>query len=108
MIDDICLVIFPYVEASGYKVRPVVRLSLPRGPHGLVLVGHITSKVEQTLLDSNIVLPATTQTGPLRDSTLRLHKIVAVPEESLKRRLGKLSSPAVKQKHTCLAELFAL
>ncbi len=52
----IVLVPFPFDDLSVTKVRPVVCLTEPLGPHRHVILAFITSQIPPDVLDTDIVL----------------------------------------------------
>jgi mRNA interferase MazF len=92
---EIYLATFPFGDAPGMKLRPVLLLTEPIGPAGEVLVAYISSVLPSALLPSDIVLdPKASEhrtTNLKTISVLRLHKLATIHAASVHRYLGKLS-----------------
>jgi mRNA interferase MazF len=97
--DEIYLANFPFGDAAGMKLRPVLTLTGPLGSVPEVLVAYISSVIPNPLLSSDIVLDPSsvehTSTNLKSKSALRLHKLATIHASSVVRRLGSLQSPTV-------------
>jgi hypothetical protein len=93
--DEICLASFPFGDAPGMKLRPVLLLTGLLGTIPEVLVGYISSVVPPVLLNTDIVLdPADAMhaaTNLKTKSVLRLHKLATIHARNVVRRIGVLS-----------------
>ncbi len=93
---EIYLAQFPFGDAPGMKLRPVLVLTGPIGPVPEVLVGYISSVIPNKLLPSDMLLdPALEQfrsTQLKTTSALRLHKLATIHCTSLVRYLGHLET----------------
>jgi mRNA-degrading endonuclease toxin of MazEF toxin-antitoxin module len=96
--DEIYLANFPFGDAAGMKLRPVLLLTGFLGSVPEVLVAYISSVVPATLLPSDILVdPANAEnasTNLKTKSVVRLHKLATIHARSAIRKLGNLS-PAV-------------
>jgi len=96
--DEIYLASFPFGDAAGMKLRPVLALTGPLGNVPEILVAYISSVIPDLLLPTDIVLDpmnaehASTQLKT--QSVLRLHKLATIHVRNIARRLGNLQ-PAV-------------
>jgi mRNA-degrading endonuclease toxin of MazEF toxin-antitoxin module len=94
--DDIYLASFPFGDAPGMKLRPVLLLTDPLGSIPEVLVAYISSVIPATSLGTDIVLdPASVEGASTRlksKSVLRLHKLATIHVQSVVRRLGTISA----------------
>ena len=94
MRHKIALIPFPFDDLSSTKVRPILCLTDPIGPHGHVIVAFITSRVPADLLDTDLVIasdhPGFVETGLKVSSTVRIHRLMTVNGALLKRELGRL------------------
>jgi len=92
---EIFLGAFPFGDAPGMKVRPVLVLSPVTGPSVEVLVAYVSSVVPEQLLPTDIVLDPSTaidrETRLKTRSVLRLHKLATIHLASLPRFLGRLT-----------------
>jgi mRNA interferase MazF len=90
----VVLVPFPFDDLSAHKVRPVVCLTDPVGPHRHVVLAFITSQPQGAPLDSDVPLesaaPDFGATGLRLSSVLRLHRLMTVRASFIQRRLGEL------------------
>jgi PemK-like, MazF-like toxin of type II toxin-antitoxin system len=91
----VVLIPFPFDDLTGTKMRPAVCLTDPLGPHRHVVLAFITSQVPPDLLDSDLVLhaghPDFSSSGLRVTSTLRLHRLMTVTTNLIRRELGELS-----------------
>ncbi len=94
--DEIYLASFPFGDAAGMKLRPVLTLSGPVGPVPEVLVAYISSVIPQQLLPTDVILDpnaAVHRSTKLKSiSALRLHKLATIHSSAVVRRLGALTS----------------
>ncbi len=110
--DEIYLANFPFGDAAGMKVRPVLSLTGTLGTVPEVLVAYISSVVPPQLLASDVLLdptnPEHTSTKLKSQSVLRLHKLATIHESSIVRRLGKLSPTTASVVDKILRDLLEL
>jgi len=92
---SIVLVPFPFDDFTTTKVRPALCLTNEIGEHRHVIIAFISSKIPNVTLDSDLVIKTGTSdwksTGLSIDSVIRLHKIVTIPKQLIKRRLGVIN-----------------
>jgi mRNA-degrading endonuclease toxin of MazEF toxin-antitoxin module len=93
---EIFLGSFPFGDAPGMKLRPVLILSPVTGPAAEVLVAYISSVIPEHFLHTDITIDPLTdidrETGLKTRSVLRLHKLATIHRTSLPRHLGRLSA----------------
>lgn len=93
--NKVVLVPFPFDDLSSTKVRPAVCLTDPLGPHRHVVLAFITSRIQDSLLRTDLVLdsrdPGFSSTGLRVPSTLQLHRLMTVSTTLIRRQLGHLS-----------------
>lgn len=98
---DIYLAAFPFGNAPGMKLRPVLLLSSPIGASAEVVAAYISSVILPILLPSDILLDPNTpdyaSTGLKVVSLLRLHKLATIHSSSVQRFLGSLSATALQE-----------
>jgi mRNA interferase MazF len=108
----VVLVPFPFDDLSSTKVRPAICLTDPVGPHRHVVLAFISSQVPTDLLKTDLVLDSTdadfAQTGLRVSSTLRLHRVMTVTTELIRRELGELPPRMQGQVAQRLRKLFGL
>ena len=90
---DVVLTRFPYSDLSGASVRPALVFSQGRIGNDVVLVG-ISSVVRSPLPPTDVLVAPShaefPQTGLRNDSVIRIHKLVAVEDNVIVRRLGSI------------------
>jgi mRNA interferase MazF len=93
---EIYLAMFPFGDAPGMKLRPVLTLSPSVGPVPEVLVAYISSVIPATLLPTDLLLDPSRSDGKGINlkvtSILRLHKLATIHATGLARRLGAIPS----------------
>lgn len=96
---DVYLANFPYGDAPGMKLRPVLLLTGRVGPVPEALVAYISSAVPATLLATDILIDPSqaehARTNLKTTSVLRLHKLASIHTRIMARRLGEIS-PATR------------
>lgn len=110
--DEIYLARFPFGDAPGMKLRPVLLLTGPNGTIPEYLTAYISSVVPPDLLASDVVVdpnsPGHSTTNLKTTSVLRLHKLATIHRASIVRRLGSLSSAAAAEVDQKLRTLLSL
>src|ERR1035437_3249969 len=95
---EIYLAQFPFGEAPGMKLRPVLLLTGPLGSVPEILVAYISSVIPAQLLPSDMLIdpakPEFNSTHLKTLSALRLHKLATIHCSSLARRLGAIGPSA--------------
>ncbi len=98
--NSIVLVPFPFDDFSSSKVRPALCLTPEIGKHDHVIIAFISSKIPDPRIESDFVIMKNSEywegTGLSVDSVIRLHKIVTIPKNLIKRKLGKIDTVAEK------------
>lgn len=91
-------------------MRPVVCLTNPIGQYQHIILALITSKIPQTLLESDYVLdPSHSEfqaSGLHRASTIKLDHLMTLRKSMIKRELGQLSSQTQTEIAQKLYQLF--
>ena len=89
---EIYLAKFPFGDAPGMKIRPVLLLTDPVGVVPEILVAYISSVIPARLLPSDLLLvpsiPEFRSTNLKTASALRVHKLATLHCSSLARYLG--------------------
>ena len=92
---EIYLAQFPFGDAPGMKLRPVLLLTGPIGSVPEILVAYISSVIPPQLLQSDIPIDPAEQefhsTHLKTVSVLRLHKLATIHCSSLARYLGTIA-----------------
>ncbi len=93
---EIYLAKFPFGDAPGMKIRPVLLLIDPVGVVPEILVAYISSVIPPRLLPSDLILdpsiPEYRSTNLKTSPALRLHKLATIHCSSLARYLGVLEN----------------
>jgi len=109
---EIYLAQFPFGDAPGMKLRPVLLLTGPVGPVPEVLVAYISSVIPAQVLPSDLLLdPAEAAFRSTRlktVSTLLLHKLATIHSTSLVRYLGAVDPSSQTAVMSKLRELLKL
>jgi mRNA-degrading endonuclease toxin of MazEF toxin-antitoxin module len=99
--DEIYLATFPFGDAPGMKLRPVLTLTGPVGHVPEILVAYISSVIPNPLLPTDMLLDplvAEFQSTNLKTrSALRLHKLATLHASAIVRRLGDLSAKSASE-----------
>ncbi|MBI5816129.1 MAG: type II toxin-antitoxin system PemK/MazF family toxin [Nitrospinae bacterium] len=105
----VVLVPFPFDDLSTLKVRPVVLLTDPIGEHKHIIAAFITSRPMPEPLPSDIVIgekhPDFAITGLKVPSTMRLHRLMTIGMDMVKRDLGRISPTLMAEIRTKLLSL---
>ena len=89
------------MEIPKDKIRPVIVVSKPYGKHNIVAVVPISSKDVSQPVD--VSLSGWNQSGLLRPSTARVHRITTIEESKLISALGPIN---LKDKNSLKQALF--
>jgi mRNA interferase MazF len=93
---EIYLAMFPFGDAPGMKLRPVLTLTGPVGPIPEILVAYISSVIPSQILPSDILLDPSRlehKSANLKvPFVIRLHKLATIHTRSLVRQLGIMPS----------------
>jgi mRNA interferase MazF len=106
----IVLVPFPFDDLSGLKVRPAVCLTDSIGDFNHIIIAFISSKIPVEILPSDLIIRKEDgefdQTGLLKDSLIRLPKMVTLPMTLIKREIGVLGKGQIRKMNVKIKELF--
>jgi mRNA interferase MazF len=109
---EIYLAKFPFGDAPGMKLRPVLLLTGPIGVVPETVVAYISSVIPTRLLPSDVLLdpalPELRSTNLKTSSALRLHKLATIHCSSLARYLGTVDSPTQSAVTSKLKDLLQL
>lgn len=108
----VALVSFPFDNSQSVKLRPAVCLTNPIGKYHHVVVAFITSRIPDELLQTDIVLNCENAdfiaTGLRVSSTIRLHRLMTIPANVIRRELGILPETMIEILSKKLFVLFDL
>jgi len=89
---DVVLVVFPFTDLSGQKLRPAVIVGRPSGEDHIV--AFLSSRVTTSDPQAEYVLepgdPEFSATGLKSPSVIRLNKIATLHRQLVRRRLGHI------------------
>jgi len=108
----IVLLPFPFDNLSSVKVRPVVCLTEPIGQYNHIIVSFITSRIPIDGQETDILIDNQhlefSATGLKATSVLRLHRLMTIAENIIRRELGELPNDLKQQIDERLKKLFEL
>ena len=108
--NRVVLVPFPFDDLTSTKVRPAVCLTDEIGPHRHVVLAFITSRVPEPPSVTDVVLqpqdPEFGATGLRVASAIRLHRLMTVNVQLIRRTLGALPDGIARRVQDALRELF--
>ena len=88
----IVLVPFPFDDFSGTKVRPAICLTDEIGTYEHIIIAFISSQTQKSFEASDLLILRKDydfkSTGLTVDSVVKLHRIVTIPKNIIKRQLG--------------------
>ncbi len=106
------IVPFPFDDLSGRKARPAVCLTNETQPYGHIVLAFITSRVTANPSATDFVIDSQdadfAPTGLKVSSTVRLHRLMTVSSELIKREFGELSKIQQTQIKNRLRILFGI
>jgi mRNA interferase MazF len=112
MKNDIVLVPFPFDDFRTLKVRPALCLTANFGKYHHVVIAFISSNLKLYDESSDIMLKSDNTwfeaTGLITDSVIKLNRIVTIPSDLIKRKLGYANPLLVKVIKNQLKEIFEL
>ncbi len=101
----IYLVQFPFSEKQSTKVRPALALSEKIGAFDHIIFAFISSQISENQSEFEIQL---SETCLLRDSVLKLEKLVSLPKELVMKELGELNDSNKNTVKNKLKKKFAI
>ncbi|MEO6166647.1 MAG: type II toxin-antitoxin system PemK/MazF family toxin [Chitinophagales bacterium] len=106
----VVLVPFPFDDFSAIKVRPAVCLTNEIGDHDHIVIAFISSKIPGKLLTTDILLTRREKefikAGLKEDSVIRIHKLVTIPKNLIRRELGIIEGSIKSAIHERIKKLF--
>lgn len=97
---------FRFLESVGYKIRPVIVLTAPRGLYNTVIVVPVSSQL--TLEDVDVLINDWQDLGLKQPSVARLHRLTAVMGDNILEEIGQLSTSDTQTIHASLRGLLHL
>ncbi len=104
MRGKIVLIEFPYDDFSCLKVRPALCLTDPIGPYNFIVTSFITSKTQDPVLDTDILLKDEyLHYGLQKPSKIQLHRLFSVTRNDVLREVGIVSPELLSSARVKLA-----
>lgn len=107
---NVVLVPFPFDDFTSLKVRPALCLTDELGEFDHLIIAFISSKIPSTSLESDLIVLTNSSsaigTGLITDSVIRLHKVVTIPKNLIKRKLGTLSEELITEVKLKIKQLY--
>lgn len=79
-----------FVESDRFKIRPVVTVSSPVGKYGIVSVLPVSSR--ELTEDGDVALKLWRTAGLIRESTVRIHRVLSIAQGDLQEEIGSLQT----------------
>ena len=79
-----------FLESSGFKIRPIIVISKPRGRFQAVMAIPVSTQTDQT--DVDILLHDLPGTGLLKPSIARVHRMAATAGAQILEEIGIIDS----------------
>ena len=102
----IVLVPFPFDNLLQTKVRPAICLTNHIGKHNHIVIAFITSQITKATEKTDIKILNIQNTGLKVASAIKLHRIVTISTNLIKRELGDLPLSYHKSVNNKLKQLF--
>ena len=106
----IVLVPFPFDDLNLQKVRPAICLTEAVGKFEHVIVAYITSRIPGDAEKCDVIIESTSlgfdKTGLILTSVIRLHRVMTIPSNIIKREIGHLPDQLKIEVTTKLRRLF--
>lgn len=97
---------FPFLDAQEAKIRPVIVIGKPHGPHKVLAVVPISSK--STLEEVDIALHHWSDAGLLKSSIARVHRLTTMLQSDFIAELGELAQDDRQNLRSALRRLLDL
>jgi mRNA interferase MazF len=85
---------FPFLDSEETKIRPVIVISKPHGPHEIIAIVPVSSRLTHEEVD--VVIAEWSEAGLLRPSVARVHRLTTMLQADLIADLGALSPEEVR------------
>ncbi|MBP9738584.1 type II toxin-antitoxin system PemK/MazF family toxin [Candidatus Saccharibacteria bacterium] len=80
---------FTFIESQAFKVRPVIVISSPVGPHEIIAVIPVSSQLK--IESGDLILEDWKSFGLKKRSVARIHRISSIARGDLIEKLGELN-----------------
>ena len=111
---DVVLVDFPFAGGSASKVRPALVVQNDRDNDRLTntVIAMITSRTERSAEATQLLLDISTaegqRTGLIMNSVVNCVNLFTIEQSKIRRSLGHLSHPLMREIEDCLKAAFSL
>jgi mRNA interferase MazF len=85
---------FPFLDSEETKIRPVIVISKPQGPHKVIAIVPVSSRLTSEEVD--VAITKWSEAGLLRPSVARVHRLTTMLQADLIADLGALSTEEVR------------
>jgi mRNA interferase MazF len=102
----IYLAAFPFLDAAQTKLRPVIVVSQPQGPHAIIVIVPISSKGVTEPVD--VTITHWQSAGLAKPSVARIHRLTSFLQQDLISQLGTLNSDDCQNIQHALKNLLTL
>ena len=97
---------FPFLDSKETKIRPVIVISKPQGPHKVIAILPVSSKLMREQVDFTIIEWG--DAGLLKPSVARVHRLTTMLQADLIAELGTLSQREIQTLKTSLKKYLEL
>lgn len=97
---------FPFLDSEETKIRPVIVISKPQGPHKVIAIVPVSSRLVREEVDVTIV--EWSKAGMLKPSIARVHRLTTMLQADLIAVLGTLSAEEVQALRASLRKYLEL
>lgn len=97
---------FPFLDSEETKIRPVIVISKPQGPHKVIAIVPVSSR--PTREDADVMITEWSKAGLLKPSIARIHRLTTMLQTDLIADLGELDQEGVQVLQASLREYLDL
>lgn len=97
---------FPFLDSEETKIRPVIVISKPQGPHKVIAIVPVSSRPARE--DVDVTITEWNKAGLLKPSIARVHRLTTMLQVDLIAYLGALSSEEVRKLQASLRKYLNL
>jgi mRNA interferase MazF len=85
---------FPFLDSEEMKIRPVIVISKPQGPHKVIAIVPVSSRPIREEVDTTIA--KWSEAGLLKPSVARVHRLTTMLQADLIAELGALDQKEIR------------
>lgn len=97
---------FPFLDSEETKIRPVIVMSAPQGPHKIIAIVPVSSR--PTCESVDVAIAKWSEAGLLKPSVARVHRLTTMLQADLIADLGSLDQAEVQALQTSLRKYLDL